>query len=160
MLPKRGMQRLLNSPSLLAGANHPNEAPTSQVLVPCKSGGMCDLDKNLPARVDPVTCHHDAFIFYPPASGAALEQRADGTVVALRAVDCHSRRRQPETGAGLQEKDIHGRVPYVTPGEVMQNVSQIDWILNGQATMKHPEAWILQQVEHIIWMWTAPYDSL
>ena len=55
MLPKRGMQRLLNSPSLLAGANHPNEAPALQVLVLCKSGGMCGLDENLPARVDPVT---------------------------------------------------------------------------------------------------------
>jgi hypothetical protein len=42
MLPKRGMQCLLNGPSLPAGANHPKEAPASQVLVLCKSGSICD----------------------------------------------------------------------------------------------------------------------
>jgi len=48
-----------------------------------------------------------------------------------------------------------GYLPYVTLGEA----KQIDWILNGQATVEHPEAWLRQQVEHIIRMWTAPSAS-
>jgi hypothetical protein len=111
MLQKREMQRLLNGLSLQAGAN---EAPASQVLVLCKSGVICDLDENLPARVDPATASSQVMpSFLIPQQ---VEQRAGVTVVALRAVDCRSRRRQPETGAPLQKRDIDSRVPYITPG--------------------------------------------
>lgn len=90
----------------------------------------------------------------PPPQQTTPAQVSAGSFRKESRVSIYDQRRQPETGAVLQDMEVDGRIPFVTPREVRD----IDLVLNGQGRVENQEIWLHRQLEYVRWMWTAPYQ--
>ena len=157
LLPKRGLNRRLTE--MPAGGDDLTESITSQAHR--SSAGSSDGTRKLTGRILPKSANRVVAPLQvtlpqlmPPPQQTTPAQVSAGSFRKESRVSIYDQRRQPETGAVLQDMEVDSRIPFVTPREVRD----IDLVLNGQGRVENQEIWLHRQLEYVSWMWTAPYQ--